>query len=89
MLCRNPISGAGHQIQKVSSLIPKNILNGGILWPVELHTYDMELDGSTMGIDDTHSVTNMEVAQVPKDSRAATGTVQVSINHCAAFFARV
>ncbi len=41
-----------------------------------------------MGINDAHYVANMELVQVPKDSRAATGTVQMSINHCAAFFAR-
>jgi hypothetical protein len=89
VLRRDPISGTGRQIQKVPCLIPKNILNGGILWRIEHYTYNMELGGSTIGIDDDHFVANMEFVQIPKDSRVATGTVQVAINHCAAFFARV
>src|SRR6266446_2570698 len=87
MLGRNPIPCAGRQIQKASCCIAKDILNGGRLRRIIQHPRDMETECFPVGINDQHSVADVEVAQTPKHRRVSTRAIQVSSNHCTAPFA--
>src|SRR5439155_23033417 len=87
MLGRNPVPCAASQIQKAICIIPKNILDRCILWRIEHHTCDMETECFSLGINDLHFVTDMQVAEIPKDSWVSTRTIKVSSNHGAPPFA--
>ena len=61
MFCRNPVTCAGHQIQKASIHIPKNILNGCLSRRVEANPRDMKTQRFALRIQNQYSVTDVEV----------------------------
>src|SRR5436305_6885614 len=79
---RNPVTCAGHQIQKAPGGIPKNILNGSLFRRVEANPRDMKTQCFTMGIHNQYSVTDVEVAQVPKHCWVPSRPIQVPRYHC-------
>src|SRR5438105_1833221 len=87
VLSRNPIPCTGRQIQKASSRIPKNILDGSISRRIQANARDMETECFTMGVNDQHIVADMKVVQTPKHCRVSTRTIQVSSNNRAALLA--
>jgi hypothetical protein len=62
MFARNPITCAGHQIQKAPGGIPKNILNRGLLRRVEANPRDMKMQCFALGIHNKYGITDVEIA---------------------------